>query len=201
MNMLEWIREQLAAIDPESVEGPSDEVSEGEEVVGVLDDPELRCLFALRSRTINEHNDAMKAAEAHIHEKLEGSLRELFESFGKEKPVENEPVAGEEAHDHDPLTCEVCMAGRQGKALSDKCDALAALFWGSVRASIPESAAPKLYKSDGLGVRKDWQIVALPKKEQSESARILGIGLGGMPFPLGGLADVLAGIRSGSCGD
>lgn len=148
MNMLKWIEEELSGIDPSSIENPEDAVAEGEEVVGILVDLQLRRLSILLERLVGEHAEVIESARKLLEEKARGWNQ--FE---------------EETDDHDPMTCQGCTMLRQVKVLSDKIEAVNVLFWGSVRTSVPESVTIKFYKAGGVGIRKDWQIVVLPKRE------------------------------------
>lgn len=153
---MNWLREELGKISEDEIEVPNNELEDGDKAVGTLESIEARKIHELRSRVIRDMTQQLKDAS---HKAIDAIEEEM-------------------SGDHDPASCERCVLRRQLELLKDKKDMLDKLFWSCVRHELSEDARIESDKmgSDGVGIRKDWQIV-LTKREVSLGGILLGLGL------------------------
>ena len=154
--LMNWLREELGKISENEIEVPHNEFEDGDKAVGTLESIEARKIYELRSRVIR---DMTKQLEDALHRAID-------------------PIEEGGSGDHDPANCEGCVSRRQLELLKDKKDLLDRLFWSCVRHELSEDARIESDKmrSDGVGIRKGWQIV-LTKREGSLGGILLGFGI------------------------
>ena len=144
--VLEWLQEQLGNISEGEIDPPTGELEDGERVVGTLESTEARKVFEFRNRVTREMSGLVKEdVEMRSHGQEEGS------------------------DDHDPATCELCRIGRRLELLKEKKEMLDKLFWCSVLQDLSEEAHIEFREMgyDGVGIRKDWQIVFFKQENPS----------------------------------
>ncbi len=154
--LMNWLREELGKISENEIEVPNHELEDGDKAVGTLESVEARKIHELRNRVIRDMTRQLKD----VSHKMIDAIEE------------------EVSDDHNPATCERCTFRRQLELLKDKKDMLDKLFWSCVRHELSEEARIESDKmgSDGVGIRKDWQIV-LTKRESTLGGILLGFGL------------------------
>ena len=154
--LMNWLRKELEEISEDQIEVPNHELEDGDKAVGTLESIEARKIHELRNRVIRDLTQQLKDTS---HKMIDAIEEEMLD-------------------DHDPATCERCTLRRQLELLKDKKDMLDKLFWSCVRHELSEEARIKSDKmgSDGVGIRKDWQIV-LTKQESTLGGILLGLDL------------------------
>lgn len=153
---MQWMRNELEGIKAADIGPPDYEVDDGEEVIGTLVDTDLQKLSVLRDRL---NGQVLALAKEHAHKAID-------------------LVNGESRPDHDPAICDLCAMIRGHAILSDKKDAIDALFWTGLRHELSDEALVQLHKAGGtVGLRKDWKIVACRESKSSPLAALLALGI------------------------
>ena len=141
--LMDWLRQGLSEIDEKDLQPPTTEVKDTDEVIGRLEDPELKKLSTFR---ILYHLEFAKRVEA-----MKSELQQE-DSHGQA-----------DGGDHDTLTCKGCMLRREHDRLEKRSEFLDALFWTALKDELPEEAIIKLDsdESSGCGIRAGWQVVSM----------------------------------------
>lgn len=121
---------------------PTTEVAEGERVVGVLPEP-LRQLYVVYSTMLDELEEECGI----VHESIFESLSDL--------PMRDKM-------DQNKLIDKIVEMHPEHLARHERMDMVSDMFWGLVQDSFPELKDSK----EGMGVRKDWQVVLKPAKKR-----------------------------------
>ena len=148
MKILEWLEEQLAAIDATSLTGDIGSPGrEGDDVLFIIEDERLRRLLVLKNNLIDEcqqqQGELMKQVTAHMAEEVA-------------KMVDN---------NIDPDNTKITQLLLQREILYRKLDFVDKLFWVAVWEEVEAGGMLEkvtLDQSEGLGIRDGWQVVALP---------------------------------------
>jgi len=153
---LKELQAQLEGIPSAQIVEPGIELKDGEIVIATLTDVNLRKLFTLRNRLMDEVDCLLKQG---INNMLEAIL------------------AGGE---HDSETCPSCRAALKISHLKDRARAIDRLMRAGIQAELTEAQVAQADKGDGIALRKGWQIVAMPKEEEHSPEDVLNQ-LFGMP--------------------
>lgn len=146
--LLEKINDGVGAVT--KVVEPNSPVAEGEEVIGEINDLELKKLFTFRYTLIDS-------------QKMDSdSLKKEAEYLGP-------------THKHDD-DCSICFRLQALKLKEELIRVVSEIFWHSVYLSLDIKNLKKALSSStgDVGVRVGWKIVLKPKKESN--IRIIGIG-------------------------
>ena len=170
--MFKWFKQlqaELDAIPVSSLESPDTAVRRDEIAIDVLKDVNLRKLFTLRSK-LRDELDALKNETMHLAVDVVHS--------------------GKDQHG-DGDNCPMCKILMKGTLLSARYGQITSLMWAAIRAELTEDQLAIVCK-DGytMGLRKDWQIAAIPVR-QERGIEILD----GFVIPAGALSELLKQMR------
>jgi len=145
-SLLERLFAEVSDADPTNCPDFDKEVEKGEKVLGVLSENLKRLSFVL------SHHRAATAAEC---QKTHSLMEKV--TLSRKKPSQKDMgILQEHVLDH---------------VVSD---AIAELFWASVKEEFPEAVLCQ----HGIGIRKGWKIVSL-KPDESGDMHVLGIHIRG----------------------
>jgi len=144
MPELFYIEEALEDINMSDVKSPEEEVSEGEEVLFILDDKSKVLYHLFSEKGVELEESAKRLRDA--HNKLE-EIRKIdttsIKDLTQQRKIINEVFE------------EACTKKSQFKTLSE-------YFWSFLRLQLLNFDG-----TEGLGVRKGFQVVKIPKREIS----------------------------------
>jgi hypothetical protein len=138
------------AIKVEEITLPKGRVEEGEVVVGTICDIELRKFHEFREQ---------------LHQGLRAK---------KEAAMELKTAEG--SKEHVAEKCPGCIAGMDLLLESVFVEAVSNLFWSEVKESLSIEGKFKVHDAGGVGLRENWQIVALAER-RNPLAGLLALGL------------------------
>jgi hypothetical protein len=141
------------------------QLEEGDRVVGVLPD-ELRGLYAVFVTASHELDEQHKQLITESEKFMDTWLPLILE-----KPIQ------ELANLKKEIDLKHEEMGLRDRIAHNRYDTISEMFWGAVRRAFPE-----LIGKQGIGIRKDWQIVVC--QDKFPKLELLGIGFGPLPFPL-----------------
>jgi len=148
-SLLKWILEGIDSSQLGNAE-PNGDISEGEEVIGEITDPDLKKLWIFLNSYLAGYEKEKKS--------LLGKLATILDSEEKKEEC-------------GPGGCLVCQTMADLELREDLLKVLDTLFWISVKMSLsPEKFIAFSQKIEGsLRIVKGWKIVSLPPKKVSVS--------------------------------
>ncbi len=129
--------------EAQDAHAPDDAVGEGETVLGTVEDQRIRSVWKLRGLLVDEMN-GRKPAD--LDPDNNDSIREWLGS-----------------HTLDEAEAVVALGKRYHKAI----EALESVVWTAIRDSLKGG-----HDHDGIGLRKDWQVVSLPAEPDDEGIKV-----------------------------
>jgi len=161
--LMDWLCEEMKKIPESEIVTPDNEVGEGEKVLGVLEDVEVRKIYELRSRLNIELSQKMDE----IPLLLRGSIK-----------------AGAE---HDSETCKGCILGREISFLRMRMVLVELLLSTCLLEELSQEAVIELVKKkkEDIGIREGWKIVIpVDEDEGMPEEMLMSIFRGLPPFPI-----------------
>ncbi len=162
--LMGWLRDAMASIRPADIMEPPDDIQEGDEVIGVLESPDLRRMNTVRLT-------------------LTDSILEMSRKLARdaEDLITEKSRSGRE-DDGESVRSMASKALREIESIIARKSAIDNLFWAALREELPPESQEKVDKKSGdIGIRKGWQIVAIPQEPEPEIS-IGGLGFGMPPF-------------------
>ena len=159
MKWLDSVFKQMEGIKRADIRDAENEIRSGEVLIAVIEDESIKKLFTLRQRMGDQ---ILALAQKAMH----SAIDEMAQDDGF----------------HDPKTCVGCKLQHEASVLKEQHETLDSLFWTEVKTLLTESqisAAEAKVKggSNGIGIRKGWQVVAMPPERRSTVFDAISISL------------------------
>lgn len=173
VNLLKKIAEALKHTEiPEKFDGGP--VEEGEVVLFVIEDPDLRKLWVLKNTYGRQMESLVEAHSDAVRKQAKSLVGDILTSIfdrGYRQPSKQPTQKPEVQEPHNPETCEDCSRKREMYVLGPQYEVTNNAFWGSVKASLSPKQLMLVLddKYDGIAIREGWQVVATPTKKTQEN--------------------------------